>query len=227
MTNSNNNSYNNAQYKAIIFDRDGVLLDYNLSAASDFLSEIFPFSLKELAGHVFKWFGEQPAPRTREEEKKFWHTLWTNLSNEYNLETEKKERLYTFNYIDLVYPYDDARPALTKIKEEGILTGVLTNAPLPSINETLEAAGLAGLIDIAHVAPLVSKAKPAPAAYETIADELMVKPEECLFIDNLLQNVEGANACGMRGFRIDRSLSSSNSEERTLYSLDDIPKLLF
>lgn len=45
--------------------------------------------------------------------------------------------------------------------------------------------------------------KPHPEIYRRAARALRLPPEECLFIDDLTVNVEGARAVGMAGFRFD------------------------
>jgi putative hydrolase of the HAD superfamily len=45
--------------------------------------------------------------------------------------------------------------------------------------------------------------KPHPEIYRRAARALGLLPEECLFIDDLAVNVEGARAVGMEGFRFD------------------------
>ena len=42
-------------------------------------------------------------------------------------------------------------------------------------------------------------AKPDPAIYRLAAERLGVKPEECVFVDDLLENVEAAESIGMKG----------------------------
>ncbi|HLT15516.1 MAG TPA: transcription antitermination factor NusB [Acidimicrobiales bacterium] len=44
-------------------------------------------------------------------------------------------------------------------------------------------------------------AKPAPGAYLAAADAAGVPPERCLFVDDTMENVEGARAVGMRAER--------------------------
>jgi len=43
--------------------------------------------------------------------------------------------------------------------------------------------------------------KPEPEIFLIAAERLKVKPEECLFIDDIERNVEGAKAVGMIGIQ--------------------------
>lgn len=42
--------------------------------------------------------------------------------------------------------------------------------------------------------------KPEPEIYHRLFDKYDLKPEECFFIDDRAENVEGAQACGMDGY---------------------------
>lgn len=42
--------------------------------------------------------------------------------------------------------------------------------------------------------------KPEPEIYHRLFDRYNLKPEECFFIDDLEVNIQGAAACGMRGY---------------------------
>ena len=57
--------------------------------------------------------------------------------------------------------------------------------------------------------------KPDPKAFREAADLLGVEVEECLFIDDLPQNIEGARECGMEGI----VFSGAESLTRQLVSL--------
>jgi len=42
--------------------------------------------------------------------------------------------------------------------------------------------------------------KPQPEAFDQVLDYLKVRPEEAIFFDDLQENVNGAEACGINGF---------------------------
>lgn len=42
--------------------------------------------------------------------------------------------------------------------------------------------------------------KPDPAIYRRLFEKYDLVPEECFFIDDLLENIEGARSCGMDGY---------------------------
>lgn len=50
---------------------------------------------------------------------------------------------------------------------------------------------------------VVGVTKPNPAIYQHLTATYALKPEECLFVDNLPANVAGAERCGIRGYLFD------------------------
>ena len=42
--------------------------------------------------------------------------------------------------------------------------------------------------------------KPEKRIYQRLFDKFGLKPEECLFVDDLARNIEGAEAAGMQGY---------------------------
>ncbi len=55
------------------------------------------------------------------------------------------------------------------------------------------------LFDAVVISGEVGARKPEPRIYLMTAERLGVRPHQCVFVDDLLQNVEGARAVGMEG----------------------------
>ncbi len=88
--------------------------------------------------------------------------------------------------------------ACKEIRGSGILTGLVTNSW--STNH-YDRQLLAELFDTAVISAEVHMHKPQPEIYRLAADRLEVKPEECIFVDDLRENCEGAEAVGMTAIR--------------------------
>ena len=56
-----------------------------------------------------------------------------------------------------------------------------------------------GMFDVIYLSGVTHLYKPQQEAYLAVADQLGVKTEECLFIDDSRANVFGAEQAGMRG----------------------------
>jgi HAD superfamily hydrolase (TIGR01509 family) len=82
---------------------------------------------------------------------------------------------------------------------------VLSNADI-SLRARLERDGVHTLFDDVVVSAEVGMAKPEPAIFRLAAERLGLAPAECVFVDDLDDNVEAAREVGMRGVihRVDK-----------------------
>ncbi|MFD5315241.1 HAD family hydrolase [Streptomyces sp. NPDC127098] len=92
---------------------------------------------------------------------------------------------------------EEVRALLTKARERVPLV-LVTNAT-DSLDEHLERIGLTHFADAVVSSARVGVAKPDRRIYEIAAQLAGVAPERCLFVDDRLENVEGARALGMTG----------------------------
>jgi HAD superfamily hydrolase (TIGR01509 family) len=77
--------------------------------------------------------------------------------------------------------------------------GLLSNVGEDFFESLFSAKEREELFDAAVLSNSVGVTKPSRAIYEIAAKKLGVLPEECIFIDDIPANVEGANAVGMTG----------------------------
>lgn len=213
-------------YRAVIFDRDGVLLDFDLEAAAAFFEPLLSISLEELIELWREWARQVGYPGTLAEEKRFWQGVWEFVAERLNLTPAVQGQLEQFNYLSILFAYPDARPALLQAHQHGLQVGVLSNFGLASIDASLEAVGLAHLVDVTAAAPVIGAAKPAPEAYHYVLRRLDVRPEECLFFDNKRPHVEGARALGMRAFLVDREQAEDRLQEGVVRNLLTLSTIL-
>jgi len=75
---------------------------------------------------------------------------------------------------------------------------LLTNALTPFFRQIAAKYDLERLFEHVLVSSEAGLAKPDPAFYRLMADELKVKAEDCLFIDDNAENLEAARTVGMQ-----------------------------
>jgi putative hydrolase of the HAD superfamily len=95
---------------------------------------------------------------------------------------------------------------IREMRGRGVRTALLTNnvreyeplwrAKLPEIDE---------LFDVVVDSAFVGMRKPDPAIYELTLERLGVPAEQCVFVDDLELNCEGARAVGMAAVRFERA----------------------
>lgn len=212
--------------QAIIFDRDGVLLDLDMQAAAAFFQKALPISMPELLQRSKQWGETVGFPRSLVEERAFFRNFWDHLCDEFGLPTLTRQRLHQFEYTTLVNPYPDARPALLAARQKGLKIGVLSNFTLASIEASLEVAGMLDLVDVACAAPVIGVSKPDPRAYLTVTTALAVEPEQVLLFDNKPEHIAGGQALGMTAYLVDRRRNTHDLAQGIICDLTPLPEIL-
>ncbi len=211
--------------RAVVFDRDQTLLHYDEAGLVAKFRQVLPDL--ELA-HLYEVWSSlthdpSAAPST---DTLIIRSFWTALVAKFggtDRDVEELARL-TGEYDTAFTQYPDTTPCLLALKQRGFQLALLTNHPLTNVRSTLLQAGLEPEFFDAIVNALPIQ-KPAPAAYRRVADELGLRPEECMFVDDEVLNVRGARAVGMHGVLIDRA-GTCESTESTVHSLHEVIKLL-
>jgi epoxide hydrolase-like predicted phosphatase len=95
-------------------------------------------------------------------------------------------------------PLDSMVDAVREIRAGGLLTGLVSNSwSTAHYDRDL----LAELFDAVVISAEVGMHKPQPEIYRLAAERLEVDPAECVFVDDLRENCEGAEAVGMTAVR--------------------------
>jgi putative hydrolase of the HAD superfamily len=88
--------------------------------------------------------------------------------------------------------------AARELRAAGLKTGLVSNSW--SVDH-YDRGLLEEIFDDAVISAEVRMHKPEPEIYRLAAERLGVPPEACLFIDDLRENCEGAEAVGMTAIR--------------------------
>ena len=198
--------------RAVLFDRDDTLSvmdagkypqaaawaqrEYGLEAAT---------VLRVMQQHWQRAFGEWWDLRTLGDERAFWAGYARGLAADLSLsEVQGQAFLRQFPYQVFMKAAPQAREVLETLRARGLTIGVLSNT-LPNIWPTLEAIGLADLIDVALSSCALGIHKPELEVFRLAARELGVACGEVLFLDDKPENVAAARAVGMRAELVDLS----------------------
>lgn len=214
------------KFTAVIFDRDGVLTDFDLGGAAAYFESLLPLSVPELAERWQQWGVQVGFPRSTAEEAAFWQGFWRGLAEELALPPAVQMQLQQVEYTRFMRPFPDARAALLTARRHGLQTGVLSNFTLASLVDSLTAVGLADLIDEACAATVIGVSKPHPEAYLTICRTLGVSPAHCLFFDDEPVCVQGARQVGMAAYLVDRQRPDHDLAAGIVRDLTAVPLLL-
>jgi epoxide hydrolase-like predicted phosphatase len=131
--------------------------------------------------------------------------LETGEMSEYDFEAVFGRRLGLADpdgLIDSMFSGMQPEPAMVEavrqIRRSGLKTGLLSNS---WSTDHYDRELLMELFDVSVISAEVQMHKPQPEIYRLAAKRLEVTPEECLFVDDLKENCDGAEAVGMTAIR--------------------------
>jgi len=88
---------------------------------------------------------------------------------------------------------------IRSLKQNRITIGLISNA-WPDTRDWLENhVKIADLFDHMVISSEIGMAKPDPRIYELALNGLQIKPAQAVFVDDFIENIEGAEALGMVG----------------------------
>lgn len=132
-------------------------------------------------------------------------------------------------------PKPEALELLTRLKQEGYRTGLVSNCA-PDVPRLWQSTPLAALIDVPLFSCEVKLKKPDPRIYHLACDRLCVAPQACLYVgDGSDRELTGAQQVGLSPVLVLTSLVDAYDvqrldvdawEGRIVHSLTDIPTLL-
>jgi len=93
--------------------------------------------------------------------------------------------------------FDDSAGVLAELRDRGITLAICSNWDW-DLEEAIEAAGLAGTVDIVVSSAWVGARKPHPRMYDAVLERIDVAPGDALFVgDTWSCDVEGPRAAGL------------------------------
>lgn len=207
--------------RAVVFDKDGVLLDSEVEY--DRRRRVF-FAEQGIDDSAFPdFYGSN--------NDEIWHTV------EPVDDTRRRELFEKFVerfarepmvYADYVYP--ETERALTSIRDAGFRTALASSSPRAYIDRFLVSVGLDGLFDYVVSGEECARHKPFPDVYLNAFSALGVKPDEVVVVEDSPKGIAAAKAAG--AYVIARKVPSSPHVDQSfadecVVSLDDVlPRVL-
>lgn len=100
--------------------------------------------------------------------------------------------------------FDDVVPALTELKDKGIILGLISNID-KDITPLLNELGLPEWLNIIVTSLDAGATKPHPEIFREALRQAKVQPAEAMYVGDQYQvDVVGANGAGIRGVLLDR-----------------------
>jgi putative hydrolase of the HAD superfamily len=111
---------------------------------------------------------------------------------------KREEIALVFNFrIDLMFPLDDNVRLLPELKKHGFRVYYLSNFHLDTFEIVRNDYYFFRYFDGGVISADIKLSKPDIKIYRHFLDKYSLKPEECLYIDDIEENILGAESAGM------------------------------
>lgn len=186
-------------WKALLFDIGGVLVRTEDPAPRQRLAQQYGLSREALENLVFGSPVSRAAEQGEASEEDVWWFVRRSLHLDEAALAEFKRDFWAGDRLDqtLVDWLANARSRF----RVGLLTNCWSREPLTFYSTLLGLpdAALTSAVDAVVSSAQVGVRKPHPRIYEAILQALDVPAGSSIFVDDFLENVEGARALGMTG----------------------------
>jgi HAD superfamily hydrolase (TIGR01509 family) len=201
--------------KAVFFDRDNTLTYKNPKAYENFFKTVESISGKSFEldnKKMFATFDQIKAKgyntNTLENEiefyKQYYKQIIQNECGENSKQTEQvAKQIFEDMWLKDKCLFSDVIPTFKELKKQGIKIGIISDTTL-SLQKSLEALGVGDYIDCYTSSKEVGVMKPDPQIYLSAIKKLDLSPEECIYVDDYIDEVVGAKKLGFYALRINR-----------------------
>lgn len=201
--------------KVVLFDLDDTLVDQESAARTALLDWVIELGLdlEDQDELLAAWlavseeayarysrreitFAEQRRLRVRE-------FLGADASDE---EADELFSGYLTRYERAWRAFDDAVPALRRVRDAGLVTALLTNGDGAHQRRKLDRTGLAAHLDVVVASGDLPAGKPDPRAFAVACEILGVAPDSVLMVGNdVVKDYQGSLDAGLRAVLLDRA----------------------
>jgi epoxide hydrolase-like predicted phosphatase len=112
---------------------------------------------------------------------------------------KREEIALVFNFrVDIMFPLDDNVRLLPELKKQGFRVFYLTNFHLDTFETVKNDYYFFRYFDGGVVSADIKLSKPDVRIYRYILNKYSLKPEECLYIDDVEENITAAESAGIQ-----------------------------
>lgn len=180
--------------KNVVFDIGNVLVTfgwYDFFKSFNWTDEVFDRVVKATVKDI-DWNEMDRGVLTDEE------VLDLFIENDPGVEKELRE-MYV-DYHDLLVKFDYTDEWIKSLQNRGLRVFCLSNMSFKAVRECTDALNFIPSLDGDVLSCYYRIIKPDDAIYKLLCEKYDLKPEECVFIDDLQRNVEAAQKNGFQSF---------------------------
>lgn len=206
----------------VIFDMDGVVVDgmpYHIQSWKEALSTI-DMSVSDLEIYLMEGMTGRETMETFASKNNIF------LSDE-TVENVIKLKRRIFNDIFTVTLMKGVKDFLFELKERRYNLALVTGTRLEVVKKVLQ-TGLNDIFKVIVTGERVNKGKPDPEPYLKAVDELGVRKEDCIVIENAPAGITSAKNAGLICFAVQTSLSEEYLKEadKIFQDIDEVSEFL-
>ena len=196
----------NNKVKMIFFDAGGVLFDTPIKEDDRIRYLLIErgYLKSKIDSAIMKAKQIERTFVTNWDEEERWYKRYYGAIAEELGENELTNELFLFVHFAIhceLFP--EVKEVLTVLSKEYRLA-VISNA-MPSMDWIFDRLGIRKYFDFIILSSNVKEEKPNEAIYNFAVNHTQIKKEECVFIDDKIENVKGAERVGIKGLHLDRS----------------------
>ncbi len=227
--------------RVVFFDAAGTLFHVNGSVAEIYLQHAVQFgfpqtrdSLTAIQQAFSRAFHDAPPPvfaatepaQIKQSERLWWFDVVHNVFYRVGM-FERFDDFFERVFQVFEDPkswklFPDTLPALTKLQEQGIELGIISNFD-SRLFAVMRGLGIAQSFDTVTISSLAHAAKPSPKIFQQALEKHAVDPEEAMHVgDSLSDDVEGATKAGLQAVLLDRQGRYPATGVKTIRSLDEL-----
>ena len=187
--------------KNIVFDMGGVLIDFNFDRT---LGEYYPEKYHDILNElVFKNNVWRRMDAGFERSEDVIKSVVPKLPEE----TRELMTQMISDFYPYMPPVEGMAELIGRLKKAGYSVYLLSNAT-PRFFDRYQDVPALTLMDGYFISALYKLLKPEPEIYEAFCNKFSLNAEECFFIDDMEQNIQGAKDYGMSGFVFKKDINA-------------------
>lgn len=180
------------KYKAVVFDMDGVIFDSEKCVLESWKEVANEFGIKDIDKVFTKCIGTNE-PTTKK-------IVFDHFGQDFPYEEYRQRSSAIFHE-----KYDEGRlpmkpgikELLQYLTEEGYLVGLASSTKEIHVRQEITDAGLLPYFKNLTCGDMLKKSKPEPDIFLMACDNLSVKPEEAIAIEDSYNGIRAAHRAGM------------------------------
>ena len=179
-------------FKAIIFDIGGVLIRTHSWAGREKWAARLGMDARDFEDFVFSGESGRQAQLGHISSAERWDQLGKHFGLDGTGIAELRHDFFSGDLLD-----ETLVAYIKRLRQAGFRTGLLSNAPDEARQLLIRDYPIIDHFDGVVISAEVGVMKPDPKIYRLAAESVGVDLTEALFVDDMMENVEGARAVGM------------------------------